>query len=475
MTKDDLIFVKSQNVTDTSSNGGRMSYNPVLNRVRFNIFPRVTKSERSNGITRYRKIFLWNKESANEPAFAPLVYLIHPTPATGERVYLAKGTDTDTQNDITTNPNNYIWTGAGQLSSDVSAGATTINVDFESNDYFINNEMYVVLNSHFLVDEPVDSGVSPFVQVYWNGSKWIAQSAPTSDQEDTYPYGTCLSVDSQAGTGTIFSYNSNGHLEFHQVAHSTSVVDANEAADGSRTSFTFTPDASSIPLSPYHVSVTVTIRGSQYTGTDDGNGTISGSNISGTVDYDTGAISITTSLPPDNGTAVQATVAKRNVTWSGNTATIMLDTSLSNSFTASNTYVAVCFAGRDLTPAVTVDSISSTGGSVDTNYISVSNVGTVYDTWTFTFTSSTQFSCSGSYTGSVGTGDINSTFAPTNTDQNAPYFTIETNFWSGTWTSGDSVVIITTPSSQAYWLKEVVDAGAAAFQYNYFILETYVE
>ena len=475
MTRDDLIFVKSVNVTDTDNNGGRMGYNQVVNRIRFNIFPRVTKTERANGLTRYRKIFLWNREETDEPAFAPLVYLIHPTPASSERVYLALADDTDTQQTIVNNPNSYRWTGCGQLHVDANSGDHSIEVEFEDADYFVNNEMVIVLSSHFMIDQPMDLSVRPFAQVWWNGSKWVPQNAPSADQEDVYPYGTCLSIDYVTLRGTVFSYSAEGHLEFHRVAHSTDTVNSNESADGVRTDFTFDAPPENLPLSPYHVTITFTSGGTPYSGTDDGHGNFTGLHVSGTVDYDTGHASVTLGPAPDAGTAVTMIHAKRRCSWIGSVCTIELDSGLLNDFSRNNTYVAACFEGRDLIPSKEVQSISSGLGDYDLDHFIVHNKGTVYDTWTFSFTSSTSFTCTGSYSGDVGSGNIGSTFAPTNPDTNSPYFEVEPQFWGGTWQANDKIVIVTYPSSQGYWLKEVVDAGAAAFQYNYFMIETYIE
>lgn len=68
--------------------------------------------------------------------------------------------------------------------------------------------------------------------------------------------------------------------------------------DGSTTSFTYT--AANIPIMPTSVTVTYQIGGSKYMATDDGKGNISGTDCSGTVNYDTGDISLTFSTAPDS-------------------------------------------------------------------------------------------------------------------------------------------------------------------------------
>jgi hypothetical protein len=53
----DIKFLKSVTVTDTGVNGGRKGQVEVVSGARHNLFPRVTKAERTAGVTRYRKEF----------------------------------------------------------------------------------------------------------------------------------------------------------------------------------------------------------------------------------------------------------------------------------------------------------------------------------------------------------------------------------------------------------------------------------
>ena len=74
------------------------------------------------------------------------------------------------------------------------------------------------------------------------------------------------------------------------------------AADGSTTQFTTTLTT---PVVPGTVSVTYTIGATQHTANDDSNGNIAGTNVeSGSIDYDSGAFSITFSSAPDNLTNI---------------------------------------------------------------------------------------------------------------------------------------------------------------------------
>lgn len=72
--------------------------------------------------------------------------------------------------------------------------------------------------------------------------------------------------------------------------------------DGATTSYSYT--TKNIPVSPTSVSITYAIGGVLYTATDDGQGNISGTNLTGTVDYNAGVVNLTFSTAPDSGTAI---------------------------------------------------------------------------------------------------------------------------------------------------------------------------
>ncbi len=72
--------------------------------------------------------------------------------------------------------------------------------------------------------------------------------------------------------------------------------------DGSTTSFSHT--CSKHPVKASSVTVHYTIGTTDYTATDDGDGSISGTSCSGTIDYETGAVSLTFSTAPDDGSAI---------------------------------------------------------------------------------------------------------------------------------------------------------------------------
>ena len=80
-------------------------------------------------------------------------------------------------------------------------------------------------------------------------------------------------------------------------------------ADGVTTTFSGT-----LLLYPQPTTVTVSyvLGGVSYTVTDDGAGNISDANLTGTVDYNTGALSLTFSTAPDAGTTVDVAYSYAN-------------------------------------------------------------------------------------------------------------------------------------------------------------------
>jgi len=470
IARSDLKFVKSATVTDTNANGGRMSYIEVLNRTKYNLFPRVTKPERTAGITRYRKEFVWNANSSDETAFDVLAYLTLPSLA-DDAFRIAAGSQTDIQSNI---DSTYKWYGSGYLSADVNAGDDTISIDFEDTNVDLENGILLAINSHILLNEDVNSTVKPLDQVYYNGSQWVSQAAPTVEEEDVHPYGTCLEL-LGGNKANIFSYSNNGHLEYHYVDATVSTENMSPAPDGSQTAFSLTCSNTPTKAGSFHIQYT--IGTSVYDAYDDGSGNISGANISsGSVNYSTGVVDITFSTAPDNGSTIPVAYQKNNVTWTGNTVAVKLADTLLNNYVTTNTVVGMCLSLGDLEPTKSKFSENLQGGSFDEDQIVLANKGTIEQRWTLTFTNGSDFTCVGDTVGSVGAGNYVSTFAPNNPDQGSPYLTIPASCWVGvTAIAGNTVVIDTHPSSFGIWWRENVPINTNAYSNNLTLLEIYVE
>ncbi|QWR76065.1 hypothetical protein [Candidatus Magnetomonas plexicatena] len=462
VTRSDISYVKSATVTDTSANGGRAGYNSITNRQKHNLFPRVTRPERINGVTRHRKLFLWNKNTSLETAASVLSYLIFPSPA-GDRFYIGAGTMTDTQNDLNST---YNWAGGGALNSAITAGAQQVSILFENNDFYIDNGQVIVINSHFLTSQTMDTDVKAFDSVYYNGSKWIKQTPSSVEDEDMYPYGTYL------GGNKVFSYNSNGNLEYVTSQNNSYTGEVLGAGTGSQTTFTGT--VTHTPVKQSTVVVKYTIGSVNYQATTSSSGTITGTSISSGTISNAGVFSITFSTAPDNSTNVTADYTEQSWSWSSNVLTIKTVEQAANNYATSNTYCAVALSLGDIKTSADNKSISGSG-TFDLTKLTLDNQGTIEDTWTFTFTSATAFTCSGTYAGSVGTGSINSTFTPNNANAGYKYFSVPTNAWGGTWATNNTLQFKTHPAKAALWLKEVVPAGTSAYSENGVCMELYVE
>lgn len=154
----------------------------------------------------------------------------------------------------------------------------------------------------------------------------------------------------------------------------------------------------------------------------------------------------------------------------GSVVTFNFTPALQNAYAAASTRVAKVLSLGTLQPTVNSIVATTVGNGDFTNPSGAnlygSNQGTVDDQWTLTFTGATSFNCSGVNTGAVAAGSTLSTYAPVNPATGAPYFTITTAGFTGTWASGDTMTFSTVPASYPIWAKRVVPAGAAALSGN---------
>jgi hypothetical protein len=134
----ELKFYKPAVITDGDTNGGRMSANAATTGVKNNIFPDVSQAERTAGLTRYRKVF-FKVESAEDLALLNARIFIEKHTPGEDRVNLVIGTQSDTQLDLTGTERVY---GAGQLKTDITAGAGSCVVISESTDVtFVDGDL----------------------------------------------------------------------------------------------------------------------------------------------------------------------------------------------------------------------------------------------------------------------------------------------------------------------------------------------
>jgi hypothetical protein len=168
----------------------------------------------------------------------------------------------------------------------------------------------------------------------------------------------------------------------------------------------------------------------------------------------------------DDGTNETDLTVNGVPSWVGNTATISVSGELGFNFSAATTLVGTVVTLGDIETSYDSWVETSSAGTYDeTTYPpTLYNVGTVTDSWTLTFTDSTNFTVVGTTTGSLGSGDINTDFQPAN--GSSYYFMIDKDGWGGSWVAGDTITFNTVHAGKAFWVKEVVPAGVSSYSGN---------
>lgn len=145
----------------------------------------------------------------------------------------------------------------------------------------------------------------------------------------------------------------------------------------------------------------------------------------------------------------------------GLTVTITLESALSNSYaTSSGSRVSTVYAPASV--ACSIDNwVETLGGTYDETTYPVlgDNIGTIEQTWTLTFTSTTAFTVSGDTVGVVGTGNVSTDFAPTHPAYGKPYHTLRAAGWAGTQAIGNTLVYQTHPAAVPLFIDRVTPAG----------------
>lgn len=125
----EILKYKSAVHDNTTANGGRLSAVEVASNVKNNVFPDVSESERTAGLTQYRKVFHKVANADNDVLNTILIHLL--TMAAGDDyLTLMLGTQRDTQADIiATPPRQY---GIATLHTQVNSGGSVLIVDAKS-------------------------------------------------------------------------------------------------------------------------------------------------------------------------------------------------------------------------------------------------------------------------------------------------------------------------------------------------------
>lgn len=152
------------------------------------------------------------------------------------------------------------------------------------------------------------------------------------------------------------------------------------------------------------------------------------------------------------------------VSQSGSVVTVTLAEGdmLTNGYASGDAVASVLPLG-DIVAAIGTVTKVTTAGTLDSTAITADHIGSITQTVTLTFTSATAFAAVSDVKGSLGTGSVSSTFAPSNTDFAKPYLTIPASAWGGTWAAGQTVSIPVTQAALGFWLANTAPAGAASY------------
>ena len=172
ITKEQLIFYKSEEVSDSPTNGGRLTSSEIVTGIANNLWPNVTESQRTNGGDWYRKVFCKVDNSENLSLQNPSIFIENFT-AGDDAVYLFEASQEDVQNDITGSERLY---GCGWLESQAFVGDSEISVLVEDGTEitFVDGDLIRISNK----TDPSDiSGDEETVLI--NGAVAIAGSVLT--------------------------------------------------------------------------------------------------------------------------------------------------------------------------------------------------------------------------------------------------------------------------------------------------------
>ena len=108
------------------------------------------------------------------------------------------------------------------------------------------------------------------------------------------------------------------------------------------------------------------------------------------------------------------------------------------------------------------------GGAISANYndalypIAVTNNGNIQERWALVFTDATNFRCVGEYSGQIGTGNVNTDFAPINPVTSVPYFKVKKEGWGSGWASGNVLRFNTIAATYPVWVIRTVKQSEPA-------------
>lgn len=103
--------------------------------------------------------------------------------------------------------------------------------------------------------------------------------------------------------------------------------------------------------------------------------------------------------------------------------------------------------------------------------IEVTNAGALTERWALRFLTTSTFECIGEHVGNIGTGSINTDFAPINPISGTPYFIVRAVGWGGGWQPGNVLRPNTVGAMHPFACIRTVQQGpAAGIDYSFELL-----
>jgi hypothetical protein len=135
---------------------------------------------------------------------------------------------------------------------------------------------------------------------------------------------------------------------------------------------------------------------------------------------------------------------------------------------AINSLVASVLPVASVIATVSTPVVTSTLGVFNPdNTLVASDKGTTDESWEILFTSSTAYTVSGTSLGDVGAGSISSDLVLTNVAASAPYLTIKSSGFTGTFAAADTITFDTTSATVPIWVRRIVPAGTSDISNDY--------
>lgn len=473
---EDMVFRKAQRATDTGTNGGRKGAERVVPGARHNLFPRVTRSEREAGLTRYRKQFFVNEHAESDSAWGVLLFLEHPSTA-DDAFAMAMGTQRDDQAQLLTSASPPTWLGVGRLHTDLAGGETSVSLDMEDADTVFENGGFLHLSNRFAVQQTMDSPVRPGDTVHEDGGVWRGVDPIATGGDIVHPYGIFL------GNDTVLTATAASREEWLRIAERLHEDEVLATGDGLQFSPALAPlqqaadgICSIAGKTPVVTAVSAGVPATVVVGPD---GQCSGDCTGGELEMATGAWTtpISWNSPPDAGTDIRITYRERCFRKDGETFTILLDEQVAGAYSTANTFGGGCLHVEELKAESDGWSISSAAGEYDhaAHPLTIPHNGAAEETWTLTFTSPTSFACAGVEEGEVGVGTVAAPFSPLNPHAGAPYFVLYPAGFQGIFAPGDRIIFSTHPAAVPIWMRQTVPAGVAEATHNCTVLGWYCE